>query len=134
MKILKLAISNIAWAPENDSAMYNSMKQLGFSGLEIAPTRIFPNTPYNRIDEASKWANQLYRQYNLKIASLQSIWYGKTESLFSSDHNYSILLEYTKDAIKFANAVGARNIVFGCPKNRNDGNSNYQKALDFFQN
>ena len=108
------------------------MNQYGFSGLEIAPTRVFQTAPYQHLKEATKWSHQLKAQYGIKTVSLQSIWYGKSESLFSSERDYTILLNYTKDAIKFANAVGAHNLVFGCPKNRNDGYTHYNKALEFF--
>lgn len=45
---MKLSISNIAWSAEHDAAMYKFLQQEGFSGLEIAPTRIFPikNRPF----------------------------------------------------------------------------------------
>ena len=42
MPVCKLAISNIAWHKSDDEAVYTAMQQAGFTGLEIAPTRIFP--------------------------------------------------------------------------------------------
>ena len=68
---------------------------------------------------AQRWAEKLKREYDLSVVSLQSIWYGRNESLFGSYEERQALLEYTKRAIDFACAVGAKNIVFGCPKNRN---------------
>lgn len=56
---MKLSISNIAWKSENDEAVYIYMKQYGYLGLEIAPTRIFPEDPYDRNQEAKKWAELL---------------------------------------------------------------------------
>ena len=41
----KLAVSNIAWEPAEDGAVYALMRKYGFSGLEIAPTRIFETAP-----------------------------------------------------------------------------------------
>lgn len=46
MPVCKLAISNIAWHKNDDEAVYTAMQQAGFTGLEIAPTRIFPVEPY----------------------------------------------------------------------------------------
>lgn len=39
-------------------------------------------------------------------------------------------------AIDFANVIGCKNLVFGCPKNRNisDYNKDYPKAIHFFKN
>ena len=53
--MIKMSISNIAWLPENDEEMYSLMNHLEYSGLEIAPTRIFPEKPYNKIIEAKKF-------------------------------------------------------------------------------
>ena len=49
---MKLSISNIAWGMENEQKAYSLIKDYGFTGLEIAPTRIFPNDPYIRLNEA----------------------------------------------------------------------------------
>ena len=42
---MNLSISNIAWKAEYDSEMYKYLETTGFNGLEIAPTRIFPENP-----------------------------------------------------------------------------------------
>ena len=49
---MKLSISNIAWSTEHDNTMYQFLKDNGFDGLEIAPTRIFPEKPYEHLSEA----------------------------------------------------------------------------------
>ena len=115
---LKLSISNIAWSAENDAAVYAYMKERNFVGLEIAPTRIFPEQPYEKLNEARAWAVKLREQYGLCISSMQSICYGHTERLFGTAEEREALLAYTKKAIDFAEAVKASNLVFGCPKNR----------------
>lgn len=116
---MNLSISNIGWKIENDNCVYNMMKEKGFRGLEIAPTRIFPDKPYEKIDEASRWSRELFEQKGFVIPSMQSIWYGKSEMIFGTDSERKILLEYTKSAIDFASAIGCKNLVFGCPRNRN---------------
>ena len=50
---MKLSISNIAWTPELDTEIYRIMARIGFGGLEIAPTRIFPENPYRRLQSVS---------------------------------------------------------------------------------
>lgn len=115
---MKLSISNIGWLKEQDEAVYSLLKNYGFSGLEIAPTRIFPETPYENITVATAWANELMNQYGLSVPSMQSIWYGRQEKLFGTKGERSTLLEYTKKAVDFAAAVHCHNLVFGCPRNR----------------
>lgn len=131
---MNLSISNIAWTAENDSIVYGIMKKYSFIGLEIAPTRIFPEAPYDNSENARKWAEELKKSFGFVISSMQSIWYGRQEPLFGSEEQRQILFDYTKKAIDFAAAVGCRNLVFGCPRNRSmPEDANEQTAVDFFR-
>lgn len=115
---MKLSVSNIAWEQDIDEHMYELMQLLSYNYLEIAPTRIFPEVPYNRIADAGHWAQNLFTNYGLSVSSMQSIWFGRTENIFNSDHERQILIDYTKKAIKFAERINCKNLVFGCPQNR----------------
>lgn len=130
-----LAISNIAWTAEDDADMYSFLLTKGYRGVEIAPTRIFPEKPYEHLSEAKDWALQIKEQYGLEVPSMQSIWYGHTEKIFGSKEERKILLDYTKKAIDFAEVIGCRNLVFGNPKNRDaeDIPSILPIAIDFFK-
>lgn len=132
---MKLAISNIAWETKDDSAVYDYLCQHNFSAIEIAPTRLFPAQPYEHLEQAGAFKDQLWKDYQLSICSIQSIWFGKKEQLFlGSDIDYETLLEYTKQAIQFASKVGAKNIVFGSPKNRLiDDRVSRKQILLFFE-
>ena len=116
---MKLSISNIGWDAKQDEAVYRLMGAYGFSGLEIAPTRIFPEAPYSQWEAAKRWSENLKAQYGFGVSSMQSIWYGRQEKLFGNEEERQVLLAYTKEAIDFAAAVGCGNLVFGCPRNRN---------------
>ena len=116
---MKISASNIGWKKEYDEEMYIWMRDNDISGLEIAPTRIFEVNPYDHCKEAKIWANRLKSEYGLKISSMQSIWYGRNENIFASKEERESLIEYTKKAIDFANAINCHNLVFGCPRNRN---------------
>ena len=115
---MKLSISNIAWNAADDAKIYHLMKNYGFDGLEIAPTRILPEMPYDRLEDIKKWYEDLWDAYGFHISSMQSIWYGRKENLFGTDKERELLMAYTKKAIKFARAVECKNLVFGCPRNR----------------
>lgn len=115
---MRLSISNIGWDAEQDHIVYSLMKKYGFSGLEIAPTRIFPDAPYDRKNKAAVWASELKENYGFCVPSMQSIWFGRQEKLFGTEEERSILLDYTKKAIEFAASIHCGNLVFGCPKNR----------------
>ncbi|HPH95789.1 MAG TPA: TIM barrel protein [Anaerolineaceae bacterium] len=130
---MKLAISNIAWALENDSEMYAFLNEQGVSGLEIAPTRLFPIAPYDHLAEAKEWVLFLQNRYGLEIPSMQSIWYGKNESIFGTEEDRANLLNYTQKAIHFAETLHCPNMVFGCPRNRNIPGPEFKPiAIDFF--
>lgn len=128
---MNLSISNIAWSAENDNSVYAIMKEYGFTGLEIAPTRIFPNEPYGQLDAAKNWLQELNRVYGFCVPSMQSIWFGKSERIFASEEERTNLIQYTKRAIYFAESVGCKNLVFGCPRNRTiPENMEQAKAYD----
>ena len=131
---MKLSISNIGWTADQDSQVYEMMHQNGFTGLEIAPTRIFPEAPYEHLQEAGIWAAHLKNEYGFCIPSMQSIWFGRKEKLFGTVEERKALVDYTKKAIDFAAAVGCRNLVFGCPRNRilPEG-TDPQVGMDFFR-
>lgn len=131
---IKLAISNIAWGPEDDGQVYRLMHRYGFTGLEIAPTRIFPERPYDKLCEADIWADTLRSRMGLIVCSMQSIWYGRQENIFGSGEERRLLLDYTKKAIGFAAAISCHNLVLGCPRNRVlQSPADPQAAIPFFK-
>ena len=131
---MKLSISNIAWTAENDDQMYGLMKKLGFTGLEIAPTRIFPEDPYGNPGRARAWKEQLSTGYDFEVPSMQSIWYGRKERLFGTEEERQSLVGYTKKAVDFAETIGCGNLVFGCPRNRYlPEGADESIAVDFFK-
>lgn len=130
---MKLAISNIAFEAADDGFIYEKMQELGFSGLEIAPTRIIPENPYENSDTIRDFSKWLKEKYSLDIVSMQSIWFGITERIFASAEERAFLTDYTKKAIDFAQAAGCKNLVFGCPRNRvMENEEDYPVAVEFF--
>ena len=115
---MKLALSNIAWTVEQDECMYGLMKRIGYEGLEIAPTRIFPQNPYDNLAVASRWQQELEKEYGFEVPSMQSIWFGRQERIFGNEQERDALKAYTQKAIDFAASIGCKNLVFGCPRNR----------------
>lgn len=131
---MKLSVSNIAWTKEFDEEMYAFLQAEKIEGLEIAPTRIFPENPYDKNAAAAEFAGQIKEKYNLVIPSMQSIWFGRTENIFASAEERKALLDYTKKAIDFAAVIGCENLVFGCPRNRAYANgTDIKMAIPFFE-
>lgn len=126
---MKLSISNIGWEEKNDAAVYDLMRANGFSGLEIAPTRVFGEAPYDQLERAGSWASGL----EFEVSSMQSIWYGLSGNIFDQN-DLDVFIPYTKKAILFAEKIGCRNLVFGCPRCRSipEGKS-VDDAVGFFK-
>lgn len=129
---MKLSISNIAWSPQWDKEMYRFLQKSGYTGIEIAPTRLFPEAPYEHCSEAQTFAVWLKDTYGLSVSSMQSIWYGRKEKLFGTAEDRQMLTEYTKKAIEFASQMGCGNLVFGCPKNRSAEKEELKESAEPF--
>lgn len=117
---MKLSASNIAWQDNEDESVYQRLKLYGFSGIEIAPTRLVPSMPYhfdNR-DIAKDAANTLRTTWGLSICSAQSILYGIKQRLFGNVEEREFLFDYTCAAVDFAADIGCPHVVFGSPRNR----------------
>lgn len=117
MREYQLAISNIAWQQSDDEEIYTAMQHCGFTGLEIAPTRIFPSEPYENLTGAALFGGYLRNRWGFHVPSLQSIWYGLEGNIFDPADTER-LLDYTAQAFQFAHTVNCPSLVFGCPKNR----------------
>ena len=72
----KLSASNIGWDKKDDSRVIARMKELGYQGMEIAPTRLFPDTPYAHRNMAAMLGIALRREFDFSVPSMQSIWFG----------------------------------------------------------
>lgn len=117
MPSYQLAISNIAWQKDDDETVYAAMQQAGFTGLELAPTRIFSEAPYENLTSALLFGSYLKNRWGFSVPSLQSIWYGQKGNIFDpADTEH--LLDYTAQAFQFAHSLNCPSLVFGCPKNR----------------
>ena len=74
------------------------------------------------------------KEYGIVISSMQSIWFGRQEKIFGSATERETLKQYTRKAIDFAKIVECKNMVFGCPKNRNFFNEEDKaKGVSFFR-
>lgn len=130
---MKLSISNIGWESSYNDLILKKMQEDGFDGLEIAPTMLIKENPYDNIPLAVQLVKEIKNKYGLCISSMQSIWFGKKGNIFD-DADAIELIEYTKKAIDFASAINCKNLVFGCPKNRNipEGKTS-DDAINFFR-
>jgi sugar phosphate isomerase/epimerase len=117
---VKFSASNLAWDSNEEEDYFRCLVSNGFSGLEIAPTKFIGSNPYeesNRKRAVAK-ANLVKEKWGLSIASMQSIWFGRTEQIFGSRLERARLIDYSEKAFEFAASINCSHIVFGNPKNR----------------
>ncbi len=129
---MKLAISNIGFDNSDREAVYALLNKYNFSAIEIAPSIFAGEKPYDSVAVAKKEKQQLFNKHSLKIASMQSIWYGQIGNIFIKEEAAK-LTHYTKKAVDFAKELEINNLVFGCPKNRvMPENAKQEDVLMFF--
>ena len=131
---MKLSISNLAWELKDNQKVYERLNKRNFSGIEIAPTKLFPQLPYEHLEEAAEFCRKLKSGYNLEISSMQSIWYGQQGNIFDCEEDRIALQDYTFKAVDFASTINCKNLVFGNPKARNMNNGHTEdEVFGFFK-
>jgi len=134
---MKLAASNIAWEPGEDDLVAGILRERGFTGVEIAPSKRW-ESPI----EATKKEIVDYRAYwtarGLQVVAMQALLFGRPDlQLFGAPIVRKALREYLTALIAMAHGLGAHALVFGSPKNRKRGRMPLDEAtaiaVDFFR-
>ena len=116
----KLCVSNISNNTLSTIHYYSILNYYGIKYLEIAPTKfyewdlLFHNTEIQNIN-MTNIINET-NKFDLTIYSFQSITYTINNTIF--EENNSILLNHCKQVIDLACNNKVKNLVFGCPRNR----------------
>lgn len=118
---MRLAISNIAWAPEQATRAYEIMNDLGVQGLEIAPGQAFATEPEPFApshDAVERWRREIEAR-SLVPVSMQSLLYGVSGArLFGSPEECRQFEDALARAIDLAHRLAIPNLVVGSPGNR----------------
>jgi D-psicose/D-tagatose/L-ribulose 3-epimerase len=118
---LKLSISNIAWDAESDRAALDLLAGSGVAGIEVAPTRVWPEWQ-GITTQGIRDFRESVSSARLRISSLQSVLYSKPElKLFGGGEHRARLREHLVFCADLAAELGAESIVFGAPRNRSRG-------------
>lgn len=133
---MKKAFSNIAWTKDDDSIVYEILKNSGFDGIEIAPTRVWDNLSNLKASDLLNYKNEM-SDFGMNIVAMQALLYGYPQyTIFENSNIRKVTLEYLKQCILIASGIGAKVLVFGSPKNRVIGDLERGKAMsvavDFF--
>jgi len=133
---MNLAVSNIAWPPVMDDEMAAVFSRCGVRGLEVAPTKIWPDPL--AVTPAEVGAYRLsWERRSIPIVAAQALLFGRPElTLFESPSIRGQTSTYLAAIIRLCADLGARSLVFGSPRNRRIGTMPPEQALeiavDFF--
>ena len=115
---LHLAVSNIAWSPDEDDDVARVLRAHGVAGVELAPTK-WRNDPFDAPAAAIAGLRREWNERGFEVVSLQSLLFGHPElQLFGSEASRASLDAFLRRVLDFAAGVGAHAVVFGSPKNR----------------
>ncbi|GAB4525277.1 MAG: sugar phosphate isomerase/epimerase [Parvularculaceae bacterium] len=126
---MKLAVSNIAWAPEEEREARDILRRSGVTAIEVAPTRIWPE--WRGADgQAAARARADFLADGFATPSFQAILFGRPElKVFGDDDDRAAFLAHMETVAALAGAMGAGPLVFGSPKNRDPGDLSPEEAM-----
>ena len=118
---MRLAMSNIAWTPDERLEAYAILAEAGFTGLEIAPGLFFhaAEDPFLPDTFSARRARADAADAGLKLVSMQSLLFGVTgAALFEGADARAAFEAGMHRAIRLAERFGIPNLVFGSPLQR----------------
>lgn len=134
---MRLAMSNIAWSMQAEPLAMRALREHGFTGIEVAPTKLWPAWEGATLQAARQYRERAATEGFL-IPALQAVLFDKPECrLFGTPSNQQSLREHLRKVYALAESLGASAIVLGAPKNRDKGALSDAEALriaaDFFR-
>jgi len=134
---MKLAVSNIAWSPNDESTVARAMDRLGIAGVEIAPTTLWKD-PLEASASTVAAVRTAWQDRGRSVVALQALLYGRPElTIFDDGATRGRTLAYLSRVIQLGGALGAGALVFGSPKNRRVGTRSpdeaWNIACEFFR-
>src|SRR5690348_7446484 len=101
MSRLRLAVSNIAWMPEEDDAVAEVLCREGVGGVEIAPTKWRERPLHASAGDVAAF-RRTWEDRGLPIVSMQSLLYGRPDlQLFGDENKRTATVEYLRRMIDF---------------------------------
>jgi sugar phosphate isomerase/epimerase len=134
---MKIAISNIAWPIEADAAIADMLGEQCVTGIEVAPTKIWPN-PLEATDTAIDDYRRWWESRGISIVAAQALLFGRPElTLFENASTRERTFTYLSGIVRVCARLGAKALVFGSPKNRRISNRTLSdvlpEAVEFFR-
>ena len=132
----RISISNIAWPQADEAEALKLAGELGFTGIEIAPAKIFGSWAAATPERGAAYRRELAAM-GFEVPAMQGILFGLDDHrLFGTAAERARLKGHLEKLALLAGALGARGCVFGGPRNRDPGDLPADRAMsaavDFF--
>jgi D-psicose/D-tagatose/L-ribulose 3-epimerase len=125
----RLAFSNIAWSPHDDPGILSLLREQGVSGIEIAPTTIWPGWEGSSAAAARRYRTFLSEQ-GFEVPAMQSLLFARPLARLFDAQGEQELLTHLTHVAAIAGALGARVAVLGAPRQRDRGTRTGPEALE----
>jgi len=127
---MKFACSSIAFAPGEIEASFDFLASEGITGIELAPTTVWPGwqgaTPRAARELARRWQDR-----GFAIPALQAVTFDcDAGELFGTTERVARLEQHLAFVAELAGAAGASVVVFGAPRVRRRGELSIAEAIE----
>lgn len=134
---MKIAISNIAWRADEESAVADLLRAKGVSAVEVAPAKV-SSTKASASDEEIRRYRAFWNERGIEIVAMQALFFGTDGlALFGRESLRRTMFDHLARVVRMGGMLGARALVFGSPKNRLVGSLAEEEidaiALPFFR-
>ncbi len=132
-----LSLSNIGWEQTETQRLFPMFRRYGVTGIEVAPTKIWPNWQGATVENARRYGEELLDE-GFAVPALQAILFGRPDLQLFDQRTHSAFVEHIKHVSDLAAGLNAKVLVFGAPKNRRRGqvamNDAMKIAAELFRN
>ena len=103
---MRYAFSNIAWKPHDDPNVLSLLKERGIGGIEVAPTRVWPDWEGATPTAARRYGRRL-RSLGFEVPALQAVLFGKPDAQLFDGGNATAFVSHLTYVAELAEAAGA---------------------------
>ncbi len=127
---MRIAISAIAWRPDEDVAVRDLLVSKGVDAIEAAPSKIGVKPTELTTEQLHRYRD-FWLEKGVEIVAMQALLFGRGELLlFGDDAPREELFTYLSKIVRLGGTLGAKALVFGSPGNRKRGAVSDERALE----
>ncbi len=128
---MPFSVSNIGLPPHGCEPRFDKVKELGFDGVEVAPSRVWCDTWKGlRAADVERYRQQI-EAAGLKVVGLHSLFFDQPDlTIFGDDHTRARSVEFLAHLSTVCRDLGGKTLIFGSPNARRRGPMTKPQALD----